>query len=185
MKKYSIFIILICLVLCGCSASKKGGHNSGNTKNSNPWEDISADQATRGMTNPFKAPEGATNVKWQTYQSEHPTEVEVKYIQLLFTLNGTDFCAREYEGVAKNADISGMYYNWTVTEEAKLSNWGKNGMSCKISSYVGDDNNSDDFDAMLVEWYDSENWIQYSLSAIGKDLDGLDLTAVADDMRDK
>ena len=43
----------------------------------------------------------------------------------------------------------------------------------------------DDFDAMLVEWYDSENWIQYSLSAIGKDLDGLDLVAVADNMRDQ
>jgi hypothetical protein len=179
MKKTSFLtflIILICLILCGCSAIRsKGGDSS--------WDDLDADQATRGMTNPLKAPEGAEKVRWQTYQSNVPTEMEVKYRQLLFTLNGTEFCAREHEGIASDANISEMDYKWTSVREDKLSNWGKNGMSCTVSSYVGDDNNGDDFDAMLVEWYDSENWIMYSLSAVDKDLDGLDIVAIADQMR--
>ena len=122
---------------------------------------------------------------WQTFVSDTTSEQEVKYIQLIFTLDGTEFCAREYEGIADDADISGMYYKWTASEEDRLTNWGNDGIACRISSYVGDNNDPNDPDAMLVEWYDPENWIKYSLSATGEDLDGLDPVAIADMMSTK
>ncbi|MBO4863117.1 MAG: hypothetical protein J5517_02010 [Eubacterium sp.] len=198
MKKSFTYIILsvsILLSLCSCSVSKKEDKKSeevsteqngnednekGNDSMINPWVDINEEEAKKGMTHPFKVPDGATDVIWQTYNGNDPSESEVIYNQLLFTMNGTDYCARAYEGINEDADISGMYYEWTATEDDKLSKWGKDGCDCKVSSYVKDDNDSNDRDAMLVEWYDSENSIKYSLSATGNDLNGLDIAVVAD-----
>lgn len=184
MKKCCLVIAmsLALAAVCGCSSTKS--EENVNVGAINPWVDVNADQATKGMTNPFKAPEGAKNEIWQTFVSDSPSEQEVKYIQLLFDMDGTQFCAREYEGIAEDADIAGMYFEWTAVEEDRLSNWGNGGLTCKSYSYVKDENDPNDYDAMLVEWYDTENRIKYSLSATGEDLNGLDLVAVADMMRD-
>ena len=184
MKRYC-FIIAVSLVMatvCGCSAAKS--EENVNVGAINPWVDVNADQATQGMTNPFKAPEGAQDEHWQTFVSNDPSEQEVKFVQLLFTMDGTQFCAREYEGTAEDKDIAGMYFNWAAVEDDRLSNWGNDGITCKSYSYVRDENDPNDSDAMLVEWYDPENSIKYSLSATGEDLNGLDIVALADMMRD-
>ena len=184
----TILISIILTVICGCSFTDSQNVNEDKENRNvgmiNPWIDVNEDQATKGMTNPFKAPEGAKNIVWQTFVSDSPSEQEVKFVQLLFTMDGADFCAREYEGIADNSDISGMYYDWTITDKDTLSNWGDGGITCTTSSYVRDDNDPNSYDAMLVEWYDPEKWIKYSLSATGKDLNGLDLVAIADMMRD-
>lgn len=91
----------------------------------NPWVDLNEDAAMKVLTKSFKAPDGAGDVSWQTYQSDTPSETEVKYIQLSFTMNGTEFHARGYKGLLNWNDISGMYYNWTSAEDGKSTIWGK------------------------------------------------------------
>ena len=143
----------------------------------NPWVDLNAEQAEKSMTHPFTVPEGATDVRWQTFVSNTPSETEVIFLQLLFTMDDARFCARVYEGVFEEKDISGMYFEWTSTEEDKLSGWEDN--PCKVSSYAKDSGDPNSHDAKLVEWYDSKNNIMYSLSATGEDLSGLDIVSVA------
>ena len=149
----------------------------------NPWIDLNAEQAEKSMTHPFTVPEGATDVRWQTFVSNTPSETEVIFLQLLFTMDDARFCARVYEGVFEEKDISGMYFEWTSTEEDKLSGWEDN--PCKVSSYAKDSGDPNSQDAKLVEWYDSKNNIMYSLSATGEDLSGLDIVAVADMLSSK
>ena len=193
MKKTFTHIITACLILgslCGCSVSKTENANtteniteqSGNSTAINPWVDLNEDAAMKVLTKSFKAPDGAGDVSCQTYQSDTPSETEVKYIQLSFTMNGTEFHARGYEGLLNWNDISGMYYNWTSTEDGKSTIWGKNNIAYQKSSYVGDDNDPNDSDAMLLEWYDADSLTMYSLSATGNDLNGVDLVAIAEMM---
>ena len=58
-------------------------------------------------------------------------------------------------------------------EEGSLSSWVE-GMTCKLSRFIGDGESAD-----LCTWYDVETGISYSLSTVAADLDGFDIIAVA------
>ncbi len=72
-----------------------------------------------------------------------------------------------------------MYYDWAAAEDVKLANWAGGAMQGKV--YTG----SDDLGmAQLCTWYNTEIGISYSLAAVGEDLNGLDIQAVAEAMYD-
>ena len=50
----------------------------------------------------------------------------------------------------ETANISGMYYDWTVTDEGTLGNWKDGNMPCKFYRYIGEDEYADATD-MLIE----------------------------------
>lgn len=140
----------------------------------NPWKAITEDEAIAKIPRLFKAPDDAEDVKWSVMESE---ETKEPMVQLDFERDDTDFTARAEVG-GKEEDISGMYYEWTAKEDVTLSNWGDGNMPAKL--YVYSDNGA--VENMLITWFDVEVGINYSLGATGKDLDGLDLSAVADQM---
>ena len=140
----------------------------------NPWKAITEDEAIAKIPRLFKAPDDAEDVKWSVMENG---ETETPMVQLVFEQDNTEFTARAQVG-PEGEDISGMYFEWTSEDEVTLSNWGDGNMKAKLYSYTEDDAVKD----MLITWFDVEVGINYSLGAIGDDLNGLDLQAVADQM---
>ena len=75
------------------------------------------------------------------------------------------FCKKDYEG-----DISGMYYTWENEEKVRIGD-------CD-GTIAQAQNGSSRVERCL--WYDAAKGWQYSLTVIAEDVDGLDLTAVAE-----
>ena len=138
----------------------------------NPWVDITEEEAVGKCPRLFAAPEGAENVKWSYMDDKEKNQ---PIVQLVFTMDGTEYTERAQMG-GEAADISGMYYDWTHTEDVTYSKWGDGNMTGKVYSYAEDDV----VKAMMATGFDVEIGINYSLSATGDDLNGLDIQAVMD-----
>ncbi len=172
-------VIMMGLALCvqtGCSSTpSKGGDTPSqqvneNVQIANPWRDITEAEAMKLFPGSFRVPSGAENVMWSVMETWSET-----LVQLSFDLNGESFTAREQVTKDKNADISGMYYDWTQKDEITLKNWADGKMKGTYYRFVGDDEWAD-----LCTWYDAEKGISYSVSVTSKDLDGFDLQAIAE-----
>ena len=149
-----------------------------NTSMGNPWVETTYEEVRGFHPFLFKAPEGATGEVWRVLNgSETDSVTGSPLVELDFTLDGMDFSARTQYGAAEDADISGMYYEWDVTDEVTFSNWGDGNMTGKMSRAITDEETAD-----LITWYDIEIGIAYSLSVVAPDLDGFDISAVADAM---
>ena len=181
----SIYVIAAGVMAFSLAAC--GSENQDGAKGENVQETAGAEVAglTRedavGLPNPMTAldeseipfdivaPEGATNVKWSKIDfGDEPI------IQLTFDYVGQTFTAREQVTGDYADDISGMYYDWTASEDVFLEEWEGGQMPATLHVYVGDDES-----AQLISWYNVEIGISYSLSTTGADLDGLDITVVA------
>ncbi len=146
-----------------------------NTGLANPWRECTEEEAYQYGPNGFSAPEGATNVKWSIMEAESETALPGTMVQMSFEMDGTKLVAREQPVSGEEiVDISGMNYEWTVTDEGTLQNWADGNMPCRTSRYIGDDGYVD-----VCLWFDIETGYAYSLSAEDKDLDGFDIEGVA------
>ena len=86
-----------------------------------------------------------------------------------FTLNGVEFIAR-IKSVGEWEDLSGIYVTWDSTEDCEISYCSGKLMTGKLDGETVE----------LVEWFDIVPGVMYSLSCSDKDLDGLDIIAVAE-----
>lgn len=146
----------------------------------NPWRDCTEEEAGGYAPNGFSAPDGAANVQWSLMEVKDDTALPGTMVQLTFDYDGVSFTAREQAVAGEEiTDISGMYYDWTVTDEGVLNNWGGGNMPCRISRYAGEDEYVD-----VCLWFDIETGYAYSLSAQAKDLDGFDIQAAAEQIYD-
>ncbi len=206
MKKQTIFVIstVMSLVLGGCgdiniNINQTGSDDQGDiavtdasesgsdmTGMANPWRDITDEDELNAYPRLFKAPDEAVNVKWRINDSASDNasdeeDLPDELVELDFDLENQDetlsFTARYRYGASEDEDISGLYYDWTVTDESTLANWGGGNMQVKSYRYLSDDETVD-----LCTWYDIEIGIAYSLSVSAVDLDGFDLRAVAESM---
>ena len=145
----------------------------------NPWEEITEDEAKKSCVRLFKAPDGAKDQEWTKCEALGDTEKGIgPMIQLNFKLDGMDFTARAQHGAAEDADISGIYADWTEgPDDVILANWGGGNMSGETYRSVDDLGYTD-----LITWYDIEIGIKYSLSVTADDLAGFDIQAVAEQM---
>jgi hypothetical protein len=91
--------------------------------------------------------------------------------EMRFTMDTTRFTAR-IKPSAGFEDISGMYYDWTATNDT----WKVQHCDARTMSYIS----KTEDDAMVTLWYDAAPGLMYSLSAAGNDLNGLDLPVLAD-----
>ena len=147
----------------------------------NPWRSCTALEAKIACPRMFKAPDDAVVNGWMMMDVESDENgIPGPLIELDFRMDGVDFTARAQYGADMDADISGLYYDWIVTDDVTLANWGMGFMEGKVSRYIGDDGWTID----LCTWYDVEIGIAYSLSAEAADLDGFDIQAVAEQMYD-
>lgn len=145
----------------------------------NPWVDITEKEANELCLRLFKAPEGANVQSWLKCEDLGDLDKGIgPMVQLSFELDNLNFTARAQQGAAEDADISGIYTEWTVgPEDVTLANWGGGNMAGKTYRAVNDTGYID-----LITWYDIEIGIKYSLSVAAEDLDGFDIQAVAEQM---
>ena len=132
----------------------------------NPWEDMTAEQLEEAAGITFGVPEGATNVIIRYLRSDSLAEMH-------FTIDGDEYCARIQPAAPEGGqlpDISGMYYDWVNVEPVDIrGNQGTIGQAQDGSEWVE-----------LCQWYDTGRGLMYALSVQTTELDGLDLTAVAE-----
>ena len=133
----------------------------------NPWEDTTAEQLASETGLSFGVPEGAENVIYRYLRSDETAEMQ-------FSWEGGEFCARIRPMVLEDwsfYDISGMYYEWKTEEPVNVGP-----CTGSLSQAMQDD-------GVWVErclWYDADAKRMYSLSVTAEDVDGLDLTALAE-----
>ena len=127
----------------------------------NPWVEITEEEADTLCPRLFTVPEGANVQEWlKCDELGNPDEELGSVVQLSFELDGMDFTARAQYGAAEDADISGLYVDWTVgPDDVTLANWGEGHMSGKTYRSIYEDGYVD-----LITWYDVEIGIKYSLS---------------------
>jgi hypothetical protein len=178
--------MLIAACLLGCTKKEEAKEAAGpvseeenNVGIANPWVEITEEEADELCTRMFKAPEGATAGNWSKCEAlGDPDKGLGPLVQLKFELDGMDFTARAQQGATEDAFISGIYTEWTIgPEDVTLANWGEGNMAGKLYRAVSDSEYTD-----LIEWYDIEIGIKYSLSVSAKDLDGFDIQAIAEQM---
>ncbi len=136
----------------------------------NPWTESDEQGVLEATGFDIKAPEGATDV-YYSYMKED------KLAQLSYTLDDISWVYR-MEPADKLTDISGMYYDWTAEETEDDTVSGREAVYYGRVAKEG----SDTEDVQLVNWYDAVTGVTYSLSAMGKDLDGMDIKAYAENL---
>ncbi len=141
---------------------------------SNPWREITEEEARDFFTFGYVVPEGAENVVWSVLESADANPL----LQRSFDLNGQHYTARMQATDDPEADISGMYYAWADTRENTLQNWGEGELTVVLSRFAGEN----EYDAELCTWFDAETGISYAVSVTAEDLDGFDLLAVVEAM---
>ncbi|MBR3494363.1 MAG: hypothetical protein IKH38_02955 [Clostridia bacterium] len=133
----------------------------------NPWVDLTAEELLAESGLSFGVPEGAKNVIYRYLPSQGLAEMQ-------FTIDGDEFCARILpvaleEGQLMN--ISGMYFAWEYEEPVTVG---------RCPGTIGQAQTGSEDWVELCQWYDLVPGLMYSLSVSTTDLDGLDLTAVAE-----
>ncbi len=171
MKKSKIIItaFFTSVMLTACADSAPG-----KVEIANPWIETDSKGVLEATGFDVTAPEDATDVVYSYMESTGTAQV--KYVQ-----NGHDWNYR-VQATDGLSDISGMYYEWVVQEPCSIN--GFEGMSLAYSDATEDTQYIDDvFAAHVVYWYDSEEGATHSLSVAGKDIDGLDIEVVAENLK--
>lgn len=133
----------------------------------NPWEDMTAEQLTEASGLSFGVPEGAENVIYRYLPSQGLAEMQ-------FTWNNGEYCARIQPAALQEGEllnISGMYFEWENVETVNI-------LHC--NGTIGQAQTGSEDWVELCMWYDAVPGLMYSLSVATTDLDGLDLTALAE-----
>ena len=160
--------LILGLTACGKrEAPVQTAPDGGNAQIANPWRDVTETEARAVYPQTFAVPEGAENAAWRVME----TAGSPALLQLEFDLDGNRFTARQQQTGNRDADLSGMYYTWTVQDSMTL----RNGLTGTMCRYIGADETAD-----LCIWYDEASGMSYSLGVTAKDLDGFDLRAAAE-----
>ncbi len=138
----------------------------------NPWVDSDKEGVLEATGFNFVAPAEAANVAYSYMPSTGMAQMNYTqdYSMWVYRAQKTDVLE----------DISGMYYDWNLIEETKVA-----GMDAVEYSYSlgGTDGFIDTEEATrVINWYDAENKVTYSLSVIGNDLNGLDTAVYAENL---
>ena len=168
MKKTAIIMALILALACiftGCTKTEAPAEPSAPAAQAglaNPMVESSAEEIANTLGVTFGTIDGAQNVKYYIISGD--------LAQMNFTRDGLDYTVR-IQPAGEYTDISGAYYEWNVIDDCQIG--GRDGKSMR---YV-----SDTEQVEVCEWYDIAPGLMYCVTAGGEgaDLDGFDLTAVA------
>ncbi|MCR4705395.1 MAG: hypothetical protein K5641_04960 [Lachnospiraceae bacterium] len=181
MKKRLIVILaglLTITILNGCGEKKESAPQEAKEKKeittqiANPWSnsDKQGVKDALGFDMP-DAPSDATQVSY-SYMKDGGMA------QLSYKTGERDWTYR-MQKTDKLTDISGMYYDWDVTEQGKVGDYDAEYLT--YSDATGEEEFIDDiFCVWVVNWYDGAAGVTHSLSLSGKDLDGMDFQVYAE-----
>ena len=151
-KAISVLLALLILAIGAAQAE---------VRRANPWTPTTAQGLMDALGLQLGLPDGATNVAWQMMEAEQMGQVT-------FTWQGEDYTARIAPADVFE-DISGLYYEWEAEDKCEVGR-------CKgVVRRAHDGENTVD----VCLWYDDPTGLMYSVSVIGADLDGFDITAAA------
>lgn len=140
----------------------------------NPWITTDKDGVIEATGLNIYTPEEATNVQYSYL-------ITSNMAQVTFTYNSHDEWTFRKQKTDMFIDISGMYYEWGYQDSSKIS--GKDAMVYAYVEGADDSGTIDDlFGVQLVNWYDDSTGISYSLSVSGKDLNGMDIEVIAENL---
>lgn len=137
---------------------------SDSTQVANPWRESSEEEIGQIMGAGFYLVDGAENTRFSINE-------EQKIAQMDFELDGLKYTAR-FKAANQLEDISGCNYEWTSEEDCELR-----GYAAQEKRYLGSDENVD-----VIIWFIDEAKYVFSLSTSAPDLDGFDITAVAESL---
>lgn len=138
----------------------------------NPWVDSDKAGVLEATGFDLVAPEEASNVAYSFMPG-------TGMAQMNYT-TGNAMWVYRIQPTETFEDISGIYCEWSYTEETKIA-----GMDAVEYGYasVPEGDFIDDMECTrVVNWYDAQNKVTYSLSVIGTDLNGLDTVVYAENL---
>ena len=133
----------------------------------NPWEEMTAEELMEASGLSFGVPEGAEQVVYRFLRDENLAEMQ-------FILDGDEYCARLQPAALAEGEwmeITDMYFAWENEEDVMIHH-------CKGTIGQAKCGSEDWVERCL--WYDAAPGLMGSLAVSTNDLDGLDLTAVAE-----
>lgn len=139
----------------------------------NPWQEGDKQSMLDATGIELDAPDGAEQVIYRYMTDGTMAELQFNY-------DGNDWTYRA-QPAAEFTDISGMYYEWNEESDGEVS-----GRAAKFYAYSDASEDAETIDdvnyVMVVNWFDAVPGIMYSLSAEGKDLNGMDIQVYAEDI---
>lgn len=143
----------------------------------NPWVETDKEGVSKATGLNIDAPEDATDVQYSYLETGDMAQVTFSY-------NSHDDWTFRMEKTDALEDISGLYYEWAFQDSVKVG--GKEAMEYAYVEGADDSGMIDDlFGVQLINWYDDTTGITYSLSVLGKDLNGMDLQVIAENLFSK
>lgn len=139
---------------------------------SNPWVDSDKAGVLEATGFDLSAPNGATNVAYSYMPSEG-------MVQMNYNMENAMWIYRIKPTEALE-DISGIYNEWDYIGETKVA-----GMDAMEYSYasVPEGDYLDDMECVrVINWFDAEKKVTYSLSVLGPDLNGMDTVVYAENL---
>lgn len=134
---------------------------------SNPWEELTAEQLLEETGLSFGVPEGAENVVYRLLRSENLAEMQ-------FSWYSDECCARIQPAALEEGElmnIADMYFAWENEREITIGH---------CHGTIGQAQTGSEEWVELCLWYDAAPGLMYALSIYTIDPDGLDLTAIAE-----
>lgn len=128
----------------------------------NPWSETTLDAIEDNLGIDISIPKDATQTGYRELTEEKLYEIDFVYNDLGYTYRLKKTDALE--------DISGLYYDWTASVDTVVGDY-------KATDYRAETN---DETVDHIIWYDDKDGITHSLSTSAKDLDGFDITAIAE-----
>lgn len=174
-----LLVLTLSLALLGCGGKDnnpaeilEGAEKQDkNVAIENPWTESDEKGVLEATGYNVKAPEDATEVHYSFCADE-------KMAQVTYQKDNIDWTYRIKESTEAE-DISGMNYEWNVSEEGTVS-----GKKAIYMGYSDAKEGSDFIDDVkyiqVVNWYDDLTGVSYSLSASGNDLNGMDIQVYAE-----
>ncbi len=184
-KKIRLVLAGVCAMalLAGCgkqtetpekpseTAEKPEAGQEQNTQIGNPWIDTDREGLLEATGFEMDAPKGASDLHYSYMENMG---------QLKFTLDGNKWCYR-IQPAEKLEDISGAYYEWDVEDPGTVA-----GKEAVFLAWSDADENTEYIDdvagAQVVNWFDPEAGLTYSLYVAGDELNGMDLQVYAEQL---
>ena len=179
-KNYSILIIsTIILMFSGCSFASHteqpvepdpivvNDDDNQNSYVSNPWTEVTKADVEEGLGIEINLPDDAQNIVARQNSS-------VDLYEILFDYNDLNYTYRIKKS-AGDEDISGLYYDWTLSYEETVE-----GYDAIIYSVHTEDGNIN-----LITWHDTQTDISFSLSTNIGDLNGFHITEIVKQLINK
>lgn len=179
MKRVLILTVLLSIAaLSACGAKESNTSNTADNGEAtvgiaNPWTESDREGVLEATGFDLVAPDGAEDVVYSYMQEESLAQVS-------YTLDGNEWTYRVRPTDALE-DLSGMCYEWDIEEDGTVGN-----MEAKLYAYsdaTEDTEFIDDvFAVHVINWYDNEEKATHSLSVSGKNVNGLDIEVIAEQM---